>query len=153
MNDTIDPPPFRRILTKNITELSLSEQSILIEAMYEASFSEETNRHGCILFVKKKIISRGRNKSKTHPAAIRYFSKCLHAELSAIVSANKQDLRGSSIFVVRLYRKLHSKANEFDYTRLSMSRPCKHCMDLIREAGIKKAYYTIGNRKIAIEKI
>lgn len=114
-------------------------------AVAEAFKSDEPNRHGCIIVRGRKIISRGWNKSKTHPAAKNYHSKHFHAELSAIVAANEGDLEGSDLFVCRIYRRPDGQ--------LGMSRPCKVCMGLIKEAGIRRVYYTTRFGRIEIEKV
>lgn len=96
--------------------------------------SMEPNRHGCIIAKKAKVLGRGWNKHKTHPAASQTHSQYIHAELAAIITVNQDDLKGADIFVARLMRN-----NDW----VGPSKPCDHCMKLIHLAGIKRIYYTI----------
>jgi len=114
-------------------------------AINSAQNSVENNRHGCIIARGSRVIAEGWNKSKTHPAATIYDTGHMHAELSAIVASNKSDLVGSDLFVCRILRRPANKT--------SMSKPCKHCRRLIKEAGIRRVFYTTKDGSIEIEKI
>ena len=110
------------------------EESLMRFAVGIAGNSIEPNRHGAVIVRKGVPISTGWNKDKTHPAAKHYYSKCIHAELAAIVRLNRVDLTGTHIYVTRIMR---CKGNP-----LGMSRPCKDCMKMIEDAGIKRIYFT-----------
>ena len=98
---------------------------------------------GAVVVSKHRIISSGFNSNiKTHPLQKKYNQyrfaedsahKC-HAELSALLPLIKDDvdLADASIFT---YRK-HKNGD------LACSRPCKSCMELIKDVGIKKIFYT-----------
>ena len=90
-------------------------------------------RHGCVIFKGDRIISTGHNKkiASTRVARFGYRNCWLHAEADAILKANTRDLRGASLLVVRIGK-----------TKLCNSRPCRHCMALIEEIGIKNVYYS-----------
>ncbi len=118
---------------------------LMAYAVSEANKSQEPNRHGCIIARGSRVVSKGWNKSKTHPAAVDYHSRHLHAELSAIVGANESDLRGSDLFVCRIFRRPDGK--------LGMSRPCTKCMKLIKTAGIRRIYYTTEEGRIEVERV
>jgi tRNA(Arg) A34 adenosine deaminase TadA len=107
--------------------------------------SVEPNRHGCVVVRRGKVVGRGWNKSKTHPAATIYHSGHMHAELSAIVATNSDDLRGADLFVSRVYR---DKSDT-----LGLSRPCEQCMSLIRNAGIRRIFFTTADGRIEQEKV
>lgn len=114
-------------------------------AQMQAHKSEEPNRHGCIIAKRRTIVGLGCNKGKTHPAAVKCYSGCIHAELAAVLSANTSKLVGADIFVCRVYKQ--------DYNEIGLSRPCIHCMDLIRRSKIKQIYYTTADGKIKLEKV
>lgn len=86
---------------------------------------------GAVIVDKNKIVSVGTNKVQTHPKS-KHSYNMLHAELSALFSAKWKDLKGCDIYVYR--ENLHGKSG--------MSRPCKVCEAALREAGIRKVYYT-----------
>jgi deoxycytidylate deaminase len=84
-----------------------------------------------------RIISIGENSlTKTHPLMYHYSTKSktynkiyLHAELSAMVKSYSY---AHSIIVIRINRE-----GEF-----AMARPCPICMMAIKEAKIKKIWYS-----------
>lgn len=114
-------------------------------AVNRAEKSVEPSRHGAVIARRGVLLSWGWNKNKTHPAATVYYSKCIHAELAAIIGINKVDLSGADIYVAR---KMRSKGEP-----LGMSRPCKPCMKMIREAGIRRVYYTDRDGNWQMEKL
>jgi deoxycytidylate deaminase len=105
-------------------------------AIEEANKSNQKQKVGCIIFDKKKILSKGYNTSqksikKLHPKFQR-FPYSVHAEVDAIIKARK-DLKGSNILVVRI-----NKNNQ-----LRISKPCSNCMKYIEYVGIRNIFYTI----------
>lgn len=110
-------------------------------AIEQAKNSDQNNRHGAVVFAKNRVLGVGWNKDKTHPAAKKYFSKNIHAELAAILNTNKKDLVGASILVVRIFRRPDGG--------LAMSKPCKYCMALIREAGIRLVFFSTADGRIS----
>lgn len=98
---------------------------------------------GCVIVNKHKIVSSGYNSgTKCHGIQAKLdterFGVCcpgkLHAETSSLLPLIKGDidLSRAAIFVHREHK---------DGT-LAMSRPCPSCQKLIKQAGIKKVYYT-----------
>jgi len=123
-------------------KLTQREQNLMRATITVARHSNEPSRHGAMIVKRGLPISRGWNKAKTHPAAIHYYSKCIHAELAALIGVNKIDLRGTHIYVARIMRSKGAP--------LGMSRPCPQCMKMIVSAGIKRIYFTnkIGNTEV-----
>jgi deoxycytidylate deaminase len=104
-----------------------------------ARTSDHKFRVGSAILKGRRILSVGTNKSKTSPFIhkkidSRSLVDRLHSEMACIMKAGSQ-LNGATIYIARLNK---------DGTT-NMSRPCRLCMMLIREAGIKKAFYTIGD--------
>lgn len=98
-------------------------------------------RVGAVIAKKRRIISVGHNRDKTHTIIRNKLDKYslvdkLHAEMDAILRA-RTDLSGSIIYVLR--------ACPGDDGGAGMARPCKLCMKLIRCSGIREIVYTTGN--------
>lgn len=95
---------------------------------------------GAVIVKKNKIISFGCNQTKTHPIQAKHnhsrgfkVSKdCIHAEASAVIHTNYDDIRGCNIYVFR--KDLNGN--------LSMCRPCKACMEILKSRKIKYIFYT-----------
>lgn len=84
-----------------------------------------------IISEKKKILSIGTNIRKTHPISHKTRYGELHAEMSAIVAAKGFDLSRSTLYVAR-----------WKHEGPGMAKPCKYCMEVIKNSGIKKVVYT-----------
>lgn len=93
--------------------------------------THHSHKFGCVIVDKDKIVSVGTNKIKTHPKSGHRFNM-LHSELSALFTAKFKDLKGCTAYV---YRETNCGA-----TRLA--KPCSICEAALREAGIRKVYYT-----------
>ena len=86
-------------------------------------------RLGAVIVKNGHPISVAHNQTKSNPHA----PYCgLHAETNAIRYAGKIDLRGASIFVYRENRR----------NQISLARPCKHCLEELRQRGFKYMWYT-----------
>lgn len=109
----------------------------LKKAVEEAKKSTFIPKVGAVIFNKGEFISFGHNYAnrsiKKHHPKYRKSKYSLHAEVNAIIKA-KTDLNGKSILVIRINNK--------DQFRLA--RPCKHCMEYLKYAGIKNCYYSIS---------
>lgn len=101
---------------------------------------------GCAVVYKHRVISTGCNSDKAHPLQAKYniyrFTvpsvHKAHAEVSALIlliNRNDIDFSKAKLF---LYREKQNKT-------LGLSRPCKSCMKLINDLGIKDIYYTTEN--------
>ncbi len=89
------------------------------------------HRHGSVITRRNKIVSVGYNKNRTSPRSPHKWNR-LHAETVAIINA-KEDLNGCEIYIYR----------ETKHGDPAMSRPCPSCYSQIKEAGIKKIYYSV----------
>ena len=113
-------------------------------AIEEAKKSNYKQKVGCIIFDKKKILSKGYNTSqksikKLHPQ-FQGFPYSVHAEVDAIIKARK-DLKGSSILVIRINKE----------TQFRLSKPCINCMKYIKHVEIKNIFYSIDRYPYIIE--
>lgn len=91
-------------------------------------------KHGCIIFKKNKIISKGFNKKRYVPSLKQYGYEPYffpHSETDAILKADRDELVGSSALIVRKSK-----------TKLGNSKPCRHCLQLLCDCGIKIVYYS-----------
>lgn len=108
-----------------------------------SKLSDHKHKIGAVVVLKHRIISSDCNSDrKTHPLQKRYnryrFSedtphKC-HAELLALIPLIKDgvDLSNASVFTYRQHKD----------GSLACARPCKSCMQLIKDCGIKKIFYS-----------
>lgn len=97
---------------------------------------------GAIVVNKHRVISSGYNSfARRHKLQVKYNRErfdgpsagCVHAEMAALIPLiNKEDLSRASLYV---YRELQNGS-------FGMCRPCKACMALIKNLGIRKIYYT-----------
>lgn len=111
-------------------------------------YPEELDSRHCAFIVSGgRVIATGYNKLSNqelrfaeNPVSRRPIT-CEHAELQAIMSIRKKiDLTNTKMFVVRVNR-----AKE-----LCISRPCKHCAELIPKYGIKTVYYSISEAEYGV---
>lgn len=98
---------------------------------------------GAVVVMNHRIISSGHNSdSKTHPLQKKYNRYRFtdegdhkqHAELAALLPLirTRIDLSNAIIFTYREHK------NEC----IAMSRPCPSCLELIKDLGIKRIFYT-----------
>lgn len=98
--------------------------------------TKSTYRHqmGAVIFDGNKVISRGYNKTKTHPWLAKHNEwATTHAECDAIIKS-RVDLRGCSIFVAR------NTAGG----KIALAKPCVNCQRILVQVGITEVYYTTG---------
>ena|ERR1700757_1783821 len=93
-------------------------------------------RVGAIVANKNKILSMGFNQKKTHRIQKAYcrferLEPWMHAEVHAISLADKNELIGSDIHVMRVLK---------DGT-LGNSRPCSGCLIALHDFGIKRTFF------------
>lgn len=99
---------------------------------------------GCVVVYKNRIIEAGFNTCKTHPIQRKYnelrFScewspHYMHAEVHALSQLiHNNDINWSKVHIY-VYRE-HKNGIR------AMARPCKSCMQLIKDLGIKYIHYT-----------
>ena len=104
------------------------------EAKKLALSNKRTYHVAAILKRNKRVVKIGENTSKTHPKFKRQYSdgtwaSHMHAEMNVLRFAQP----GDEIEVMRFAKCSHE---------LTMARPCKLCLEKIRQAGIKKVRYT-----------
>lgn len=91
---------------------------------------------GAVLVRQGKVISIGSNVYKTHPQQISCFTNehgsSIHAELNAIIGHSRHLFKKATIYTVRI---------RADNT-ISISRPCKSCISILKDLGIKKMLYS-----------
>lgn len=87
---------------------------------------------GSCIIKGNRILGLGCNSTKTHPKATTRANK-IHAEHQALIDAGINELEGSVAFVYR----------ETKDGKAANSKPCASCEALLREAGIKKVYYSL----------
>jgi deoxycytidylate deaminase len=107
-------------------------------AIEEAQKGDHKQMLGCVIFNKKKIISKGHNSclksvKNLHPKYQKWPGS-VHAEVDAIIKA-KTDLKGCDMLIVRINKN----------KQLRLAKPCESCMNYIKYIGIHKIYYTISN--------
>jgi deoxycytidylate deaminase len=98
---------------------------------------------GAIIVRGSHHLSWGWNKNRTHPKALNYTRK-IHAELDALINTHgwlRSD--GADMYVVRITKGL----------AWATSKPCRDCMILIKEAGIRSVTFIDKDGKICCEKL
>jgi deoxycytidylate deaminase len=93
-------------------------------------------RLGSVVWRGGSVLSTGFNRVKNDPFVLeneKHFRCTVHAEADAIRNAG--DSFGAKLFVARVTPG----------GNLALAKPCSRCMDIIRECGIKKVYYTDEN--------
>ena len=101
---------------------------------------------GAVAIYKNQVLSVGYNTNKTHPLQKKYnryrhmyYSSVepmpkLHAEMMCLLNIKDMDIDFSK---VELYIYREDKNGN-----LAICRPCRACMKMIDDLGIKKIYYT-----------
>lgn len=105
-------------------------------AIEEAKKSTYHYKVGCVIFNKKKILSKGHNYERSVKRLLPKFLKypgSIHAEVDAIIKA-KRNLKGCDLLVIRINNK----------KELRIAKPCQYCMSYIEYVGIRKIYYSIS---------
>lgn len=90
-----------------------------------------------------RIVSSGFNRINVHNSrrGYRRYICSVHAEMAAIRPNSFYD--GCSLYVARIGR-----AGNY-----LLSKPCEHCLNLIKSVGIRKIFYTDSNGSIICEKV
>ena len=125
------------------TQISTPALTYLRLAARHAMHSEHgIYRMGAIVVRKGRIIAYGFNKNRTHPRALN-FTRKIHAELAALIMADRGDTYNSDMYIVRITNG----------GKLATSKPCMSCEILIREAGIKNVTYIDTEGLICSQKL
>ena len=106
-----------------------------------AKKSSMNQKHGCIIVHKKIIIASGYNKMPSS------HKESTHAEENAINKAKQMnyDLRECDLYIVRI------GSTTQDYP-LKYSKPCNKCSQYISQNKIKKAYYSLDETALHLNK-
>ncbi len=98
---------------------------------------------GCVIVKGGRIVSSGFNRINVHNSRHNYrrYVCSIHAEQAAIRPNSSYD--GASLYVARIGR-----AGNY-----LLSKPCEHCLNLIKSVGIRKIFYTDSNGSIICEKV
>lgn len=108
----------------------VTESSYFRIAKKESAKSTHKMKMGCVIVSGSNIIGRGFNIHKTHTKFGSGNGNTIHAEGMALIDAYSKsfDL---------------SKCEAYIYRQGNlMARPCKHCLEYLKFAGIRKVYYT-----------
>jgi deoxycytidylate deaminase len=115
-----------------VDKLSNKKNKFLTDAFALAHMSTCRCKHGAIVVKHGSAVSVGINRNINDPHYVDNLDRLsIHAEEAAIRACNGET-NGAIIFVAR------SKKG-----KASLSKPCRRCQKLLKEAGIKRAYYTI----------
>lgn len=127
--------------------ISKSDQMGFSRAASVSTLSDFRNVNvGCVATVHGKVISVGFNTTKTHPVQKHFnqfrdvsevpgagkINHSLHAEIMCLNALHGADLEHTKLYI---YRQRRDQPH-------GLARPCKACMAAIREAGIRRIYYT-----------
>ena len=98
-------------------------------------------RHGAVVVKGGSIVSFGFNKSNhcQFGQRFRHMDKgpaTQHAEISAILGLPRSATQGADVYVVRIN-------NDCDWR---MSKPCPMCEQALRFVGVKRVFYTTGDK-------
>ena len=111
-----------------------------------------------ILVVKNREISTGRNSYKTHPLAAKFGKNdeaiCIHAELEAILKADKKiegpDFGQATLYVCRVKSKSQDERNTLIWGN---SCPCEGCTGAIAYYGVGRVVYSLDGEQKNFEVI
>ena len=116
-----------------------------IEEAYELAERSplKISNHGAVVLYRGKIVGRGYNKQCIENInKVNRFS--VHAEVDAINNALRKisfdDLKKSTLIVVRKMKKVEETQHPFD--GMGLSAPCPCCTRFINRCQIKKIYYS-----------
>lgn len=118
-------------------DLSKRNSDLLGRAAELASFSTETYRHGAIIVKGSKTLAVGINRNVNNPNQVSNpkTEASIHAEVAALNACRRANLEGAVIYVARILKDGSP----------AMSKPCENCQKALREAGIKKVFYTVDS--------
>jgi len=101
-------------------------------------------------FVQATLLKRGKplrtrnNLKKTHPYLAKFTEyPYLHAESHVVLSYGVDNCKGLDIYVTRTLK---------DGT-LTMAKPCKVCMRILQDVGIRNVFYTNWKGKVECLKL
>ncbi len=101
-------------------------------------------KHGACLLKGGKVYAFGKNRYFDRVYVKRANIKfTIHAEIDTIMQMPKHELKGMDILIIRV------RANG----SLGDSRPCNTCVEKLKKAGIRRAYYSTQDGDIKCEEV
>lgn len=130
------------ISPKRIRKLSKTKKryfDLAKRAAMESSYGKL--RHGAVVVKGGSVVSFGFNKSNhcQFGQRFRHMDKgpaTQHAEISAILGLPRSATQGADVYVVRIN-------NDCDWR---MSKPCPMCEQALKFVGVKRVFYTTGDK-------
>jgi len=106
------------------------------------------HRHGAVLVKGGSVLSYSTNQNalKSWVARFRHRDKghaTKHAEVGCIHNIDRSKTSGSTLYVTRISNK----------GNFLLSKPCPMCKRALKNAGIKRVYYTIDEEEMGILKL
>jgi deoxycytidylate deaminase len=89
-------------------------------------------RVDAVLVLHGTPVACGFNTVKTHPKLAMRLNATIHAEVSALATCNKLNIKGATCFVYR----------ETKNGTPALARPCDDCWRALRARGVKWVYYS-----------
>lgn len=130
---------------KNMSRNNVELPDLFRMAKISSKHSKCKTRMGCVIVKNGKPIGWGFNRVKSHPYFNNGVKQTIHAEASAILSSGRESCKNSVAIIYRENGETHLPA---------LAKPCKHCMKLLKEFGVKKIYYTTNEYPFfAVERI
>ena len=129
-----------------ITKKDLSYFRIAKQTAKLSTWEQVRYQIGCVVVLNHRIISVGFNTTKTDTLQKKYNKErfteeschMAHAELLALKPLLYDNTIDTSKLKVYVYRELKTG-------KLGCARPCKSCMKLIKDIGIRYIYYTTSD--------
>jgi deoxycytidylate deaminase len=122
---------FQERLSKPVDELKVVAKSSFVYF-----------KHSACLLKGGKVYAVGKNRYFDRVYQIHKNIKfTVHAEIDAIMSYPKHELKGMDILIIRVKKD----------GSLGDSRPCNSCIDKMRKAGIRRAYYSTRDGDLSCE--
>jgi len=105
-------------------------------------------RHGAVLVKGGSVISFSNNENQLKQWVARFRRRdrgiaTKHAEVGCIHNIDRSKTTGSTLYVARV-----NNQGEF-----RLSEPCPMCQRALKNAGIKKVYYTISEEEMGVIKL
>lgn len=123
------------------SDLSRKDRSLFNRATKIAKDSKCRIKHGALLVNHGKVVAQFPNKWRNHPSNVSDPKKDSSRHAEAELLRNVKDAQGMTVFVARV-NNLGS---------IMISKPCSACEELLREAGIKKVIYSLGETEVGVD--
>jgi tRNA(Arg) A34 adenosine deaminase TadA len=162
----------------DVSELSKKQNGYISIACGEAAKSNNNHfKHGCVAVRSGKVIGKGFNHNRTSICGISILT--VHAELDVIYSLFLNRSKHMILTFAQSMSSGHSKSrpdrakrrhrnerkkhkhNSIDLFvvkvnqkgELTESRPCSNCVYTLKQAGIRRVYYSTSDGTVCVEKV